>query len=64
MTKLKLPVWSDEWAFGIKEAEVTSTRKYNGQTIVYVKIPGRKRRSKFWLKDLLPQDVEREQPCA
>lgn len=47
---VKLPVWSDECMFGIRVAEVTSRR---GE-IVYVKIPGRKRRSKFYAKDLQP----------
>lgn len=53
--KVKLPIWSDEWMFGVKEAKVTSTRVVNGKTVVYVKIPGLKRRSKF-LEEDLPRD--------
>lgn len=52
-TYVKLPVWSDEWMFGVTSAKVTSVRTLkNGKRIVYVQIPGRKRRSKFTAEDI------------
>ena len=49
----KLPVWSDEWMFGVTRARIiNSLRLENGRTIVKVKIPGLKKPSSFYVDDV------------
>ena len=49
----KLPVWSDEWMFGVTRAKIlNSLTLENGRTIVKVKIPGLKKPSNFYVDDV------------